>query len=101
MSGRYDDLQVIGDELYFERELVAILTDNAPATLRGRFVDLLHDGEETSEDENDKAKAPAEGVDEYDQVLDDLERAAREYSKGGLLRMSDLPKIIARLKEAE
>lgn len=93
MADTFADIQVIGDELHFDRELVAIMTDNASATLRGRFVDLLNHGEEKAEDEKPE---PSE-----DTVLDALWSKATDAAKGGLLRMGDLANIITRLKEAE
>lgn len=93
----YDQLDIVADELLFEGELVAILTTNACATTRGRFEDLIRDGIE--QEDEDKATDP--DVDDYDRALDDLERAAKEFAKGGLLRMSDLATIIKRLKDED
>lgn len=92
MSDRYDDIQVIGDELHFDGMLVAIMTDNAPPTHLGRFVDLIEHGEE-KQAEDDKPE-PSEET-----VLDALWSKATDSAKGGLLRMGDLANIIARLKE--
>lgn len=97
MNVVYADLQIIGDELYFDRELVAILTDNASATTRGRFEDLILYGEE-QEDEDKPVKAD---VDDYDRALDDCVTAAKEYAKGGLLRLTDLAIIIRKLKDED
>lgn len=113
---RFDQVQLIGDEIHFDGELVALLTDNASASHRGRFTDLVEYGEQ-AEDEGDcdcpprlhktdcgshKAEdgAPPTG-DEYDQALDDLARVAKEYAKGGLLRMGDLATMITQLKKEE
>lgn len=92
MSDRYDDIQVIGDELHFDGMLVAILTDNAPPTHLGRFVDLIEHGEEKDEDKPEPSD---------DTVLDQLWSDATDSAKGGLLRMADLANIVARLKEAK
>lgn len=90
---RYEDIQVIGDELHFDGELVALLTDNAAPTHLGRFTDLIEHGEEKDED------AAAEAEVKEIPVLDALWSKATDAAKGGLLRMGDLANIIARLKE--
>lgn len=95
MSDKYEDIQVIGDELHFDGMLVAIMTDNAPPTHLGRFVDLLNHGEEKAEAEDEKP-APSD-----DTVLDQLWSDATDAAKGGLLRMGDLANIVTRLKEAK
>lgn len=76
-------IQVIGDEIHFEGELVAILTTNAAETHRGRFTDALDVCEEGA----------------LIDVLDKVEKRAAESMRGGLLRAADLSKIIASLKE--
>lgn len=78
-----DKVQVIGDELHFDGELVAIMTTNAAPTHRDRFLDAL-----------DPDAKPDE-----ESVLDALWSKATDSAKGGLLRMPDLANIIARLKE--
>lgn len=93
MSDRYDDIQVIGDELHFDGMLVAILTDNASATTRGRFEDLIRYGEEREDEDKPE---PSD-----DTVLDQLWSDATDAAKGGLLRMADLANIVTRLKEAK
>lgn len=88
-------LQVIGDELHFDGQLVAIMTTNAAPTHRDRFLDALD-----PEDETRKAESGADGkLSDYDQALSDVATAAKEYAKGGLLRMPDLATICAKLKE--
>lgn len=109
MSDRFDMVQLIGDELHFAGELVAILTTNAPATHRGRFEDLVRDGEEVMEPckcpprlhhtECRFHKAEDGSPDDEETVLDALWSKATDAAKGGLLRMPDLANIIARLKE--
>lgn len=97
MNLLYDQLDIVADELLFEGELVAILTTNACPTTRGRFEDLIRDGLEVEGE--DKATNP--DVDDYDRALDDLGKAAKEFAKGGLLRMTDLATIIKRLKDED
>jgi hypothetical protein len=81
-----DKVQVIGDELHFDGELVAIMTTNAAPTHRDRFLDAL-------DPEGVKA------ADEVEDVPAKIEAEAKKLAKGGLLRMTDLAIIIARLKE--
>lgn len=75
-------IQLIGDEIHFDGGLVAILTTNAAPSHLARFTDAL-------EEAGDNGHA----------VLGKLEKQAGESARGGLLRMSDLAKIITRLKE--
>lgn len=76
-------IQIIGDEIHHNGELVAILTTNPAPTALGAFTDAL---EECGEADHSK-------------VLDELEKQATEKASGGLLRMPDLARIIAQLKE--
>lgn len=76
-------IQVIGDEIHYDGELVAIMTTNPAPTLRDRFTEALDGGDVNHSD-----------------TLDELEKKATESARGGLLRMTDLATIIARLKEA-
>lgn len=92
-----DKVQVIGDELHFDGELVAIMTTNAAPTHRDRFLEAL---DPEDEPETTKAESGADGkLSDYDQALSDVATAAKEYAKGGLLRMPDLATICAKLKE--
>lgn len=76
-------IRLIGDEIHFDGELVAILTTNPAPTLKGRFTDALEECGET----------------DHSKVLDELEKQATEKASGGLLRMPDLARIIDQLKE--
>lgn len=90
----FDNLRIIADEIHFEGELVAIMTTNATCTLRGRFEDLLLEAQDppTKDEETGKPSTDAH-------PLDALAERAGEIAKGGLLRMSDLVRIVAQLKE--
>lgn len=77
-------IQLIGDEIHFDGELVAILTTNAAPSHLARFTDALE-----------------EGGDNGHAVLDKLEKQAGESMRGGLLRAADLARLIAQLKEGE
>lgn len=85
-----DKVQVIGDELHFDGELVAIMTTNAAPTHRDRFLDALDPDAKPDEDKAEESE---------ETVLDALWSKATDSAKGGLLRMPDLANIIARLKE--
>lgn len=91
-------IQVIADEIHFEGELVAIVATSPSHSLMTRFLDHLD--EAVVPEETAKAGDGADGKPtDYDQALDDVQRAAKEYAKGGLLRVADLATIITRLKE--
>lgn len=118
MSHRFEDVQLIGDELHLDGSLVAILVEGPGDAQRGRFEDLFRFGEDEADDcgcpvrlhhkecEYHKAEdgtPPSVGRegDGYDEALADVAVTAKEYAKGGLLRMSDLATIIRKLKEDE
>lgn len=84
-------LQIIGDEIHFEGEALAIMTTNGSASSRGRFCDLLEEC-----DEHPPAEQRAE---EEASVLYEVEQFMEKAGKGGLLRVADLARLIARLKE--
>lgn len=92
----FDDLRLIGDEIHFEGELVAIMTTNPAPTQQARFQELLLEARDPKADE-DEPVTPDKEI----SVLDELWSKATDTAKGGLLRMADLANIIARLKEAE
>lgn len=87
-------IQLIGDEIHADGELVAIMTTNAAPTHRGRFEDAILDLEVP--DAEDEKPKPAETS-----PLDILVERANESAKGGLLRMSDLSRIVRQLKEPQ
>lgn len=86
-------VQVIGDEIHADGELMAILTTNAAPSARGRFEDAILDLEIPTGDAKDEEKT----TDAH--PLDALVERANESAKGGLLRMSDLSRIVRQLKE--
>lgn len=84
-----NEIKVIGDEIYFGGELVAVMTTNGAPSHVANFLEAL-EGAPSHE---------CATVPDYDQALSDVATAATEYAKGGLLRMSDLATIRAKLKE--
>lgn len=75
-------IQIVGDEIRHDGQLVAILTTGVPPTMMDRFTEALDNGE-------------GDGS----AVLDKLEKQAGEAARGGLLLLTDLAKIVAQLKE--
>lgn len=110
MADRFESLRLIGNELHFDGELVAILTTNAAASHRGRFEDMLVHGEEVEGTEECKCPPRLHNEDcayhktedgapkDDKQILDELWSSATDSAKGGLLRMPDLANIVTRLK---
>lgn len=118
----------VADEIIFQGYRVAILTDDAPATVLGAFEDHINAGTLFDADKfqcsecNEEAVIPhlhdcsqykplekgGKGgetrakVEEsaYDCCLDDVQRVAKEYARGGLLKLTDLAKLCQTLKES-
>lgn len=88
MADAFDHLAIIGDEIHFDGELVAIMTDNAAPTHRDRFTDALENG--TTGGDTDEA------------ILEKLNRLSKDMqqmTKGGLIRAADFARLIGRIKE--
>ena len=100
------DLRVVGDELHFDGELVAVLVTTCSATSMGRFTDLIEfpDGAEgdcgcpprlhKKECDHHKAEDGEPEDPEYTKAEqhNDVMRRARELAHGGLVRLVDLEK---------
>lgn len=119
----------VADEIHFQGYRVAILCSDVPATVIGTFEDHINAGTLFENDKwkceecNEEAeirhlhdckhyKPPEKGgkggetrekVEEsaYDCALDDVQRVAKEYARGGLLKLTDLAKLLQTLKESE
>lgn len=119
---------IVADEIHHQGYRVAILTTDAPATVIGDFQDHINAGTlfendkyECSEcnekaeirhlhdcsqykppEQNGKGGETREKVEEsaYDCCLDDVQRVAKEYARGGLLTLTDLAKLCKELKES-
>lgn len=91
-------IRVIGDEIYHDGVLVALLTTGVPSTMMGNFLDWLDEAEvpEESSSAEDGADGKPTAVEE---ALDVLWSKATDSAKGGLLRMPDLSRIVAQIKE--
>jgi hypothetical protein len=100
----FSDLQLVGEELYFDGTLVAMLTTTCSATERGRFTDLIEFGEPEEEDCNCPPRPPrlhkrecacyrAEDGDPgptETEACNDVMQRARKLARGGLIRLVDL-----------
>lgn len=75
-------IQVIGDEIHLDGQVVGLLSTTPSASLMGRFRDLLRGGEEARS-----------------KTLDDILVELRELAKDGLLHLSDLDTVIDAMKE--
>lgn len=106
-------LQLIGDEIHFDGQLVALLVQSGtvPSTLR-EFIDQLnaekpfHDEEANPECEcKHRVDCPYHRAEvgtqstEYDDAIDDLTNSMKAFARGGLIKISDLQNIGTQLKE--
>ena len=110
-------LDVRGDELHFDGQVVALLVNGGREDSHmGTFLDWVRDNPDLEVGTPDKCEckhkadchmhraevgtAPDDDAPtDYDTALDDVGKAAEEYAKGGLLRMSDLAIVLRKLKE--
>jgi hypothetical protein len=118
----------VADEIHFQGYRVAILTTDAPATVIGLFEDHINAGTLFDADKYQCSECNAEAViphlhdckqyqppekggkggetrakveeSAYDCCLDDVQRVAKEYARGGLLKLTDLAKLCKELKES-
>lgn len=102
-------LEIIADEVHFMGYRVGLLAQTGvPATVMAELVDGINSAT-IFEDETKLCSECHKEVtgdyggdpdpDAYDAALEDIERAAKEYAKNGLLRMTDLTTIINQLRE--
>lgn len=119
----------VADEIHFQGYRVAILCTDLPATVIGTFEDHINAGTLFDADKFQCSECNAEAIiphlhdckqyqplekggkggetrekveeSAYDCALSDVERVAREYARGGLLKLTDLAKLIQTLKESE
>lgn len=119
----------VADEIHFQGYRVAILTTDAPATVIGAFEDHINAGTLFDADKFQCSECNAEAViphlhdckqyqplekngkggetrqrvedTAYDDALADVEQAAKEYARGGLLKLTDLAKLCKKLREEE
>lgn len=115
----------VADEIHFQGYRVAILTTDAPATVIGNFEDHINAGTLFDADKYQCSQCNAEAIiphlhdcpqyqppklgagetresiedTAYDDALADVEQVAKEYARGGLLKLTDLAKLCKKLKE--
>lgn len=110
-------VSLIGDEIRVDGMLVALLVPTLPpASIIGDFLDFMADPVTYMEDWFEqpvvedlrkgfkKDRLPLfDGIppDHYDDALDDVERAAKEFARGGLLSLSDLATVVSRLRRTQ
>mgnify|MGYP003609080233 CR=1 FL=1 len=81
---------IVGDEIHFKGYRVAILTTDAPPTVLGDFTDAIQDGTLFEDEEPHQSK-----IDEkVSEVLYKLRDEAVKRSRGGLLRIEELAKLL-------
>jgi hypothetical protein len=86
--------QLIGDEIYWNGQLMAIVVNNARGgTVMGEFIDFLEDPVSALEDEIEDADKSAH------LFAAALMEAAKLRAKGSLLRLSELEDLINGLLE--
>jgi len=116
----------VADEIHFQGYRVAILTTDVPATVIGAFEDHINAGTLFDADKHQCSQCNAEAIiphlhdcpqyvppgkpahgetrerveeSAYDCALDDVQRVAKEFARGGLLRLTDLAKLCQQLKD--
>lgn len=80
----------VGDEIYFRGYRVAILTGDAPPTVIGEFEDHINNGTLFEEHEVEQEKVDAKLSEDLRQLYDKVTK----LSRGGLLRLADLAKLL-------
>ena len=118
----------VADEIHYQGYRVAILTTDAPATVIGSFEDHINAGTLFDADKYQCSQCNAEAIiphlhdcpqyvppgkqghgetrekvedTAYDDALADVEQVAKEYARGGLLKLTDLAKLCKKLREEE
>lgn len=95
------NVQAIGDEVYADGWLVALLaTDTGCASAIDEFRSWLENAQVADDREEPEDKpTPEQGADSYEAALQDVATSLTPFIRGGLVRVSDLHRILAQLKE--
>lgn len=95
------NVQAIGNEVYADGWLVALLaTDTGCASAIDTFRDWLEHAQVADDREEPEDKPmPEQGADSYEAALQDVATSITPFIRGGLVRVSDLHRILAQLKE--
>lgn len=115
-------LNIIGDEIYFNGYLVALIAEGVPASAmetfrcdmaRGLIADtdnplcetceatLVHEKKCQAHDEDAVLANPEKFHAIYDGALDALVSGMKPFAKGGLVRYADLSRIAQELKDED
>lgn len=117
----------VADEIHFQGYRVAILTSDAPATVIGTFEDHINAGTLFDADKHQCSECNAEAyiphlhdcsqyqplekggkggetrdkvhAQAYDTALQNVEEEAKKLARGGLLKLTDLAKLLQQLKD--
>lgn len=117
------DVRVIGNEVWANGYLVALLTEGASATAMSDFTDALDERHFLDEEEivflaepilkeygkqivdipeeDNYSEGDEDEPSDYCCALEDLFRATAPLAKGGYIKLTDLNALIAQLKEDE
>ena len=120
------DVRIIGDEIYYHGQLVAVLAqEKTPPSVMREFIFDFNNATLFEDVSCQSCNAvpvtahtcdcpnydPPEGCDPkevkehledmYDVALEDVQRSSKEYARGGLLKLSDLATICKQLAEEE
>lgn len=93
------NVQTIGNEVYADGWLVALLAkDSGCASATDEFRYWLEHAT-VADDRPDEPEPPEQGADSYEAALQDVATSITPFIRDGLVRVSDLHRILAQLKE--
>lgn len=81
---------IVGDEIHFMGYRVAILTSDAPPTVIGEFEDGINNGTLFEAHEVEQEKVDKKLSEDFSLLYDKVAK----LSRGGLLRLQDLAKLL-------
>ncbi len=97
----YDEIMVIGDEIHFKGELVAIIATTATPTVAQQFADLMEYGHDGKDDEDEQGSSEVKLPEGLPQFVENLRKLVFANARGGLLYLRDFDKLVARAKERQ
>lgn len=81
---------IVGDEIHFKGYRVAILTGDAPPSVLYAFEDGINNATLFEDEEVEQEKVDKKLSEDFSQLYDKV----RKMSRGGLLRLTDLAKLL-------
>lgn len=94
------NVQAIGDEVYADGWLVALLAvDTGCASAIDAFRDWLEHACVADDASEDVPEKRAEDVGDYEAALQDVATSITPFVRGGLVRVADLHRVMQQLKE--